>query len=179
MVLVDFWTYSCINCLRTLPYVEAWNQKYKDSGLVIIGVHTPEFPFEKDEANVRKAVKDLGYPYPVAMDNNYKIWRSFNNEYWPRRILHRYQRTDPFHHFGEGTYEESEKWIRDPAEEANHAPPPETATKIAARGTEAAPRIQAMSNLRKPTSGMNGSKNFASPGGFDQDVRKPIEYPAG
>ena len=80
---MDFWTYSCINCLRTLPYIKAWNEKYKDSGLVIIGVHTPEFPFEKDEANVRKAVKDLGIVYPVPMDNNYKIWRSFNNEYWP------------------------------------------------------------------------------------------------
>ena len=77
VVLVDFWTYSCINCLRTLPYIKAWNEKYKDSGLVIIGVHTPEFPFEKDEANVRKAVKDLGITYPVAMDNDYKIWRSF------------------------------------------------------------------------------------------------------
>ena len=76
MVLVDFWTYSCINCLRTLPYIKAWNDKYKDSGLVVIGVHTPEFPFEKDEANVRKAVNDLGITYPVAMDNNYRIWRS-------------------------------------------------------------------------------------------------------
>ena len=76
VVLVDFWTYSCINCLRTLPYIRAWNEKYKDSGLVIIGVHTPEFAFEKDEANVRKAVKDLGITYPVAMDNDYRIWRA-------------------------------------------------------------------------------------------------------
>jgi cytochrome c biogenesis protein CcdA/thiol-disulfide isomerase/thioredoxin len=81
VVLVDFWTYSCINCLRTLPFIKAWYAKYKDSGLVIIGVHTLEFPFEKDEANVRKAVKVLGISYPVAMDNDYGIWRNFNNEY--------------------------------------------------------------------------------------------------
>ena len=87
VVLVDFWTYSCINCLRTLPYIKAWNEKYKNDGLVIIGVHTPEFAFEKDEANVRKAVKDLGITYPVAMDNNYRIWRNFQNEYWPADYL--------------------------------------------------------------------------------------------
>jgi thiol-disulfide isomerase/thioredoxin len=80
VVLIDFWTYSSINCLRTLPYIKAWNEKYKDSGLVIIGVHTPEFPFEKDESNVRKTVRDLGVTYPVAMDNDYRIWlSSFRN----------------------------------------------------------------------------------------------------
>ncbi len=138
MVLVDFWTYSCINCLRTLPYIKAWNEKYKDSGLVIIGVHTPEFPFEKDEANVRKAVKDLGVLYPVPMDNDYKIWRSFNNEYWPADYFIDATGQIRFHHFGEGSYDESEKWIRTLLEEANHAPLPQTATKIAASGTEAA-----------------------------------------
>ena len=138
VVLVDFWTYSCINCLRTLPYIKAWNEKYKDSGLVIIGVHTPEFPFEKDEANVRKAVKDLGVLYPVPMDNDYKIWRSFNNEYWPADYFIDATGQIRFHHFGEGSYDESEKWIRTLLEEANHAPLPQTATKIAASGTEAA-----------------------------------------
>ena len=82
-MLIDFWTYSCINCLRTLPYLKAWYERYKDRGFVIIGVHAPEFAFEKDEANVRRAVQELGVRYPVAIDNNYAIWRAFNNEYWP------------------------------------------------------------------------------------------------
>ena len=89
VVVIDFWTYSCINCLRSLPYINAWYGKYKDSGLVVIGVHTPEFPFEKDEANVRKAVRELGIEYPVAMDNDYRIWRGFNNQLLARALLHR------------------------------------------------------------------------------------------
>jgi cytochrome c biogenesis protein CcdA/thiol-disulfide isomerase/thioredoxin len=168
VVLVDFWTYSCINCLRTLPYIKAWNEKYKDSGLVIIGVHTPEFPFEKDEANVRKAVKDLGITYPVPMDNNYKIWRSFNNEYWPADYFIDATGAVRFHHFGEGAYDESEKQIRTLLEEANHTPLPQTATMIAASGTEAA----ADSNdVQSPETyvGYARAQNFASPGGFNED----------
>ena len=83
MVLVDFWTYSCINCLRALPYVKEWYGKYKDHGLVVLGVHAPEFAFEKDLDNVRRAVGDLGIAYPVALDDNYAIWQGFNNQYWP------------------------------------------------------------------------------------------------
>ena len=83
VVLVDFWTYSCINCLRSLPYIKAWATKYKDQGLVVIGVHAPEFAFERDVANVTKAVHDLGITYPVAIDNSNTIWRAFNNQYWP------------------------------------------------------------------------------------------------
>ena len=138
VVLIDFWTYSCINCLRTLPYNKAWNEKYKDSGLVIIGVHTPEFPFEKDESNVRKAVRDLGIIYPVAMDNDYRIWRSFNNEYWPAHYFIDATGKLRFRHFGEGGYDESENWIRTLLEEANHKPLPGTASQIAASGAEAA-----------------------------------------
>ena len=115
VVLVDFWTYSCINCLRTLPYIKAWNEKYKDAGLVIVGVHTPEFPFEKDEGNVRQAVKDLGLTYPVAMDNNYAIWRAFGNQYWPADYFVDATGKVRFHHFGEGGYEESEGWDPDAA----------------------------------------------------------------
>jgi cytochrome c biogenesis protein CcdA/thiol-disulfide isomerase/thioredoxin len=173
VVLVDFWTYSCINCLRTLPYIKAWNEKYKDSGLVIIGVHTPEFPFEKDEANVRKAVKDLGVTYPVPMDNDYKIWRSFNNEYWPADYFIDATGKVRFHHFGEGAYEESEQWIRTLLQEANHAPIPATVTKIAASGSEAAPDAD---DVRSPETyiGYQRAENFASPGGFNQD--DPQDY---
>jgi cytochrome c biogenesis protein CcdA/thiol-disulfide isomerase/thioredoxin len=177
VVLVDFWTYSCINCLRTLPYIKAWNEKYKDSGLVIIGVHTPEFAFEKDEANVRKAVKDLGITYPVAMDNDYRIWRSFNNEYWPADYFIDATGHIRFHHFGEGAYEESEQQIRTLLEEANHAPPPGTATPIAAGGAEAAPDSD---DVQSPETyiGYARAQNFASPGGFNQDDPQLYRTPA-
>jgi thiol-disulfide isomerase/thioredoxin len=176
VVLVDFWTYSCINCLRTLPFIKAWNEKYKDSGLVIIGVHTPEFPFEKDEANVRKAVKDLGITYPVPMDNDYKIWRSFNNEYWPADYFIDAKGAIRFHHFGEGAYDESEKQIRTLLEEANHAPLPQTATNVAASGTEAAADPN---DVQSPETyvGFARAQNFASPGGFNEDDPKSYQTP--
>jgi cytochrome c biogenesis protein CcdA/thiol-disulfide isomerase/thioredoxin len=177
VVLVDFWTYSCINCLRTLPYIKAWNEKYKASGLVIIGVHTPEFPFEKDEANVRKAVKDLGIVYPVPMDNDYKIWRSFNNEYWPADYFIDATGKIRFHHFGEGAYEESEQWIRTLLKEANQGPVPETVTHIAASGTEAAPDSD---DVQSPETyvGYARAQDFASPGGLNQDDPQLYRAPA-
>ncbi len=178
VVLVDFWTYSCINCLRTLPYIKAWNEKYKDNGLVIVGVHTPEFPFEKDETNVRKAVKDLGLAYPVPMDNDYKIWRSFNNEYWPADYFIDATGKIRFHHFGEGGYDESEGWIRTLLEEANHAPLPANATKIAATSVEAAPDTN---DIRSPETyiGYERAENFASAGGLNQDDAQLYQTPAG
>jgi cytochrome c biogenesis protein CcdA/thiol-disulfide isomerase/thioredoxin len=178
VVLVDFWTYSCINCLRTLPYIKAWNEKYKDSGLVIIGVHTPEFPFEKDESNVRKAVKDLGILYPVPMDNDYNIWRSFNNEYWPADYFIDATGNVRFHHFGEGAYEESEQWIRTLLKEANHAPVPDTMTKVAGSGTEAAPDAD---DVQSPETyiGYARAENFASPGGLNQDDPQAYKTPDG
>ncbi len=176
VVLVDFWTYSCINCLRTLPYIKAWNEKYKASGLVIFGVHTPEFPFEKDEANVRKAVKDLGVVYPVPMDNDYKIWRSFNNEYWPADYFIDATGKIRFHHFGEGAYDESEQWIRTLLKEANQ-PIPEAVTHIAASGTEAAPDSD---DVQSPETyvGYARAQDFASPGGLNQDDPQLYRAPA-
>jgi cytochrome c biogenesis protein CcdA/thiol-disulfide isomerase/thioredoxin len=112
VLLVDFWTYSCINCIRTLPYVRGWYDKYKDHGLVIIGVHAPEFAFEKNPDNVIKAVKDLGVDYPVALDNDYAIWKGFHNEYWPAHYFIDAQGQIRSHHFGEGNYRESEDVIR-------------------------------------------------------------------
>ena len=113
VVLIDFWTYSCINCLRTLPYVEEWAAKYKDAGLVVIGVHTPEFAFEKDQANVAKAVRDLKISYPVAIDSDYKIWQAFHNEYWPAHYFIDGKGRIRYHHFGEGEYNESEHVIQE------------------------------------------------------------------
>ena len=112
MVLVDFWTYSCINCLRSIPYVRAWAEKYKDQGLVVIGVHAPEFPFEKNIDNVKQAVAKLKIDYPVAIDNDYAIWRAFNNEYWPADYFIDAQGRIRHHFFGEGDYAESEKVIQ-------------------------------------------------------------------
>ena len=177
VVLIDFWTYSCINCLRTLPYIKAWNEKYKDSGLVIIGVHTPEFPFEKDEPNVRKAVHDLGVTYPVAMDNDYRIWRSLNNQYWPADYFIDATGKVRFHHFGEGGYAESEGWIRSLLQEANHSALPGGAAQVAASGAEAPADS---SDVRSPETyvGYHRAENFASPGGFDQNEPQAYEAPA-
>jgi cytochrome c biogenesis protein CcdA/thiol-disulfide isomerase/thioredoxin len=107
-VLVDFWTYSCINCLRSLPYARAWETKYRADGLIVVGVHAPEFAFERDERNVRQAVHDLGIVYPVAMDNNFAIWRAFHNRFWPQHYLIDAHGHIRYVHSGEGEYEDTE-----------------------------------------------------------------------
>jgi cytochrome c biogenesis protein CcdA/thiol-disulfide isomerase/thioredoxin len=112
IVLIDFWTYSCVNCLRTLPYLKRWHETYADAGLVIIGVHTPEFAFERDPANVRDAVADLGLEYPIALDNEYGTWNAWGNRYWPAKYFVDRGGHVRFAHFGEGAYEESEEVIR-------------------------------------------------------------------
>jgi len=119
VVLVDFWTYSCINCLRTLPYLKAWDEKYRVQGLVIVGVHAPEFAFEKDVGNVQQAVRELGVTYPVAIDNDYAIWNAFENQYWPAHYLIDAQGRIRHQHFGEGAYAETEQMIRSLLKEAN------------------------------------------------------------
>ncbi len=118
VVLVDFWTYTCINCIRTLPYLKSWYTKYKDKGLVIIGVHTPEFEFEKNPENVAKAIKDFGLEYPVMQDNNYATWNAYNNRYWPAKYLIDKDGRIRYTHFGEGNYDETEKKIQELLEEA-------------------------------------------------------------
>jgi thiol-disulfide isomerase/thioredoxin len=112
VVLVDFWTYSCINCVHTLPYVKTWNQKYKDQGLVVIGVHTPEYPFERDTGNVKTAIKRFDITYPVAQDNRYATWTAYDNQYWPAFYLIDKQGQVVYTHFGEGQYEQTEAAIK-------------------------------------------------------------------
>lgn len=177
VVVVDFWAYSCINCLRSLPTIQAWNEKYKESGLVIIGVHTPEFPFEKDEANVRRAVRELGIDYPVAMDNDYRLWRAFHNRFWPAHYFIDTTGRVRYHHFGEGDYEQSEAWIRSLLEERNHQKPPELAVKRSATGAEASSEAV---NVQSPETyiGYIRAKNFVSPGGFNEDAPQLYRAPA-
>jgi len=139
VVVVDFWTYSCINCLRSLPYVKAWYEKYKGHGLIVIGVHAPEFAFEKDLDNVRRAVHDLGIPYPVALDNDYSIWRGFDNQYWPAHYFIDGEGHIRAHHFGEGDYDRSAEIIRQLLAEVGVKDlPQDAATTMQASGIEVA-----------------------------------------
>jgi thiol-disulfide isomerase/thioredoxin len=112
VVAVDVWTYSCVNWLRTLPYVRAWDERYRDRGLVVVGVHAPEFGFEHDLDNVRRATRELGVGYPVVIDNDFAVWRAFENHYWPAAYLVDGEGRVRFHHFGEGAYEETERAIQ-------------------------------------------------------------------
>jgi cytochrome c biogenesis protein CcdA/thiol-disulfide isomerase/thioredoxin len=137
VVLVDFWTYSCINCLRSLPYVRAWAAKYKDHGLVVIGVHAPEFAFERDPDNVRRAVHDLNVTYPVALDGNLSIWQAFNNNYWPAHYFIDTQGRIRAHHFGEGDYDGSERTIQQLLREAGFANVPGGIVDPNAQGAQA------------------------------------------
>ena len=112
VVLVDFWTYTCINCIHVLPYVKTWNQKYKDQGLAVVGVHTPEYPFERNTDNVKTAIKRFGITFPVAQDNNYATWRAYDNQYWPAFYLVDKKGHIAYTHFGEGDYEQTEAKIK-------------------------------------------------------------------
>ena len=132
VVLVDFWTYSCINCIRTLPYVESWYQKYGPEGFVVVGVHTPEFAFEHDTANVAAAIKRFGLTYPVAQDNNYVTWTAFGNQYWPADYLIDANGVIRDTHFGEGDYVKTEGEIRSLLAEAGMSALPTPAVSAAA-----------------------------------------------
>lgn len=137
VVLVDFWTYSCINCIRTIPYLRAWAETYKDQGLVVIGVHSPEFAFEKKIDNVKKAIGDFKIDYPVAIDNDYRIWRAFDNSYWPANYLIDAKGNIRYHHFGEGNYGRTEQAIQDLLREAGSDLAATTPVKPDAKGAEA------------------------------------------
>src|SRR6202050_1705842 len=141
VVLIDFWTYSCINCLRSVPYVEAWWEKYKSDGLVVIGVHTPEFAFEKDPANVAKSLTDLKITYPVAVDSNYAIWKAFNNEYWPAHYFIDANGEIRYHHFGEGEHDKSEEMIQQLLKETNATVTTSGTVQVNGVGAQAAPDL--------------------------------------
>lgn len=174
VVLVDFWTYSCINCLRALPYVKTWYEKYKDHGLVVIGVHAPEFAFEKDPANVERAIRDLGIAYPVALDDNYAIWQGFSNQYWPAHYFIDAAGHIRAHHFGEGNYQESEQIIRALLTQAGYKDLPPAGTQSAQALAAQTLGVQAPSDQAQDESpetyvGAARAQNFRSPGGLVQD----------
>ena len=169
VVLVNFWTYTCINWLRTLPYVRAWADRYQDHGLVVIGVHTPEFGFEHDLDNVRREVKDLGVDYPVAIDNDYAIWTAFSNHYWPALYFVDAQGQIRHHRFGEGDYEMSEMIVQQLLIEAGSGGTDQDLTSVDARGVEAAAD---WASLRSPENylGYERTDNFVSPKGSILDT---------
>jgi len=171
VVLVDFWTYTCINWRRTLPYVRTWAEKYKDQGLVVIGVHSPEFEFEKSVDNVRQQVKGMRIDYPIAIDSDHAVWRAFNNEYWPALYFVDAQGRIRHHQFGEGDYEQSEMVIQQLLAEAGVTGIAHGLVSVDARGAEAAADLD---SLKSPENyvGYARTENFASPGGARLDERR-------
>ncbi len=176
VVLFDFWTYSCINWLRTAPYVRAWAEKYKDQGLVVIGVHTPEFEFEKDVENVRWAVKTMGITYPVAIDSEYAVWRAFRNNAWPALYFVDAQGRIRHHYLGEGEYERSERIIQQLLAEAGRTAAPGLVSAHG-KGIEAAPD---WASLKSPETyvGYERTQNLASPGRPAFDAKRTYVAPA-
>jgi thiol-disulfide isomerase/thioredoxin len=175
VVLVNFWTYSCINSLRELPYLKAWAAKYKDAGLVVIGVHAPEFGFEKDPANVKVAVSDLNVTYPISIDSNHSIWRAFGNEYWPADYIVDAKRRIRYHHFGEGEYVKSERVIQALLKENGATGLDERTVEIAAEGAEA----PSSGDVRSPETyaGYARAENFASPERIARGSRRIYSLP--
>jgi cytochrome c biogenesis protein CcdA/thiol-disulfide isomerase/thioredoxin len=177
VVVVDFWTYSCINCLRSLPYVKAWQERYKNYGLVVIGVHAPEFAFEKDPDNVRRAVAELGITYPVALDNNYAIWQGFDNRFWPAHYFIDGLGRIRAHHFGEGDYQGSEQIIRQLLTEAGITNLPAGGSAVsAATGAQAAADD---ADMHSPETylGYGRTQNFASQSALLPDAPKAYAAP--
>jgi cytochrome c biogenesis protein CcdA/thiol-disulfide isomerase/thioredoxin len=176
VVVVDFWTYSCINCLRSLPYVKAWYERYREHGLVVVGVHAPEFAFEKDADNVRDAVATLAIPYPVALDNDFAIWRAFANEYWPAHYFVDAEGRVRGHHFGEGEYAASEQRIRALLMEAGRRDLPPPLAEIDAEGVA---RPADFARVASPETyvGYRRAERFVSPGGFARDAAKAYALP--
>jgi thiol-disulfide isomerase/thioredoxin len=173
IVLVDFWTYTCINSLRPMPYIKSWAAKYEKAGLVVIGAHTPEFSFEKERENVETAVRELNVNFPVAIDSDYKIWRSFNNQYWPAQYFFDGMGKMRHHHFGESEYVESEHMIQELLRENGAAGIDGSMVDVSGVGVEAAPN---WNDQQSPETyvGYRQAERFASPERVSQD--SPMMY---
>lgn len=168
VVLVDFWTYTCINCIRTFPYIQAWHEAYAKDGLVIIAVHTPEFEFEKSASNVEEAIKDFGLTYPVVQDNDFKTWKAYENHYWPAKYLIDANGNIRYTHFGEGKYEETEAMIRDLLEESGN--------QVSGEGVNKA-GYEIYSNTPETYLGHKRVDHFASPEGVKADQSFEYSFP--
>ena len=176
VVLVDFWTYSCINWRRSLPYVQAWARKYRDHGLVVVGVHTPEFDFERDLKNVRQAANVMTIGYPIAIDNDYAMWRAFNNEFWPALYFVDRNGRIRHHAFGEGEYDKSERVIQQLLSEAGNTDFDPGLVPVDALGLEvAADWLDLRSN--ENYLGSNRTEGFASPGGIHSNKSHTYRFP--
>jgi thiol-disulfide isomerase/thioredoxin len=177
VVLVEFWTYSCVNWRRTLPYVRAWAEKYKDRGLVVIGVHSPEFSFEKNVNNVRREAGNMGVDYPIAIDNDFAVWRAFGNEYWPALYFIDDRGHIRHHRFGEGEYDLSENVIQQLLTEAGVEGIGHGLSSVDSSGFEVAADDD---DLNSPETylGYGRTKNFASPGGIGSDISREFAIPS-
>ncbi|MFI7065149.1 redoxin domain-containing protein [Kribbella sp. NPDC050124] len=177
VVLVNFWTYTCINWLRQLPYLRAWAAKYSGHGLAVVGVHTPEFGFETNVENVRRALREMKIDYPVALDNEYAVWSDFGNHYWPALYFADADGLLRHQHFGEGEYRQSERVIQQLLAEAGYAGASHGSAAVVAEGVEAAAD---WANLRSPETytGSECTRNFASPGGPVPGTRHTYAAPA-
>jgi thiol-disulfide isomerase/thioredoxin len=178
VVLIDFWTYTCINSIRPLPYVKGWAEKYKTAGLVVVGIHTPEFSFEKKRVNVENMTRNFGITYPVAIDSNYGIWRAFNNEYWPAQYLADGKGRIRFQHFGEGDYAEIERIIQMLLRENGATGRDASVLNPPTPGIEAAPDF---GDSRSPETyvGYRQAQNFASSERLAKDSGRVYSVPAG
>jgi thiol-disulfide isomerase/thioredoxin len=183
VVVIDFFTYSCVNCLRALPYVKAWYAQYRKEGLIVIGIHAPEFDFEHDRTNVERMLKKLGITYPVAMDNDMKIWNAFHNQYWPAHYFVDANGRIRYHHFGEGEYEKSENVIRTLLAEAHHAADsaktmsmPTVSAQVTGTGVEAAPDF---TDVASPETyiGYARAAHFASTPDMARDEAATYKFP--
>jgi len=177
VVLIDFWTYSCINSIRTLPYLRAWSDRYKDQGLVVIGVQAPEFAFEKNIDNVRWAVKDMKLDYPIAIDNDHAIWNAFNNEYWPALYFVDARGRIRHHQFGEGEYEQSEVILQQLLTEAGNSVIDQRLVLVEPRDIEAAPDWNSLKS-QETYVGFEKAENFSSPGGVRPNKSRVYTAPA-
>jgi thiol-disulfide isomerase/thioredoxin len=176
VVLVQFWTYTCINWRRTLPYVRAWAEKYKAQGFVVIGVHTPEFPFEKNLDNIRQQANDMMVDYPIAVDSDYAVWTAFNNQYWPALYLVDGQGRIRYHHFGEGEYEKSERMIQKLLSDNGVRSAAEELVSVDPRGAEVAAD---WNDLQSPENyvGYGKAEGFVSPGSAARDKERVYAAP--
>ena len=175
VVLVDFWTYTCINSLRPLPYIRAWADKYKGAGLVVIGVHTPEFSFEKERANVQEAVRTLKVDFPVAIDSDYRIWEAFGNQYWPALYFVDAKGHIRHHYFGEGQYAEAERVLQELLKESGASGLDESVVRVAGQGIEAAP--SGTEQTPETYVGYRRGESYASPERQARDAARTYSLP--